>query len=184
MFEENSLFLKYRLNEDKKAFETLFTKVHPWLLRLLFQITSDNEVAKDLHQQTWELVLSKAEDFNPDNGSFNNYIYTVARNLALKWRLRNRIEKEKIKILSIIFNHESELFNPEKSIGIKQKSEIIQKEISKLTQSFKDVLILYYFEEKSIAEISEIFSKPEGTIKSILHRGRKKLEKKLALLKK
>jgi len=45
--------------------------------------------------------------------------------------------------------------------------------------AYKEVLILYYFEELSIKEISKILNEKEGTIKSRLSRGRILLKKAL-----
>ena len=52
----------------------------------------------------------------------------------------------------------------------------IRQSIKKLDEELSTLVILYYFEEFSIKEISEIQKLPEGTIKSRLSRARKKLE--------
>ena len=52
----------------------------------------------------------------------------------------------------------------------------VRQAIKKLDEDLKTMVILYYFEDFNIKEISEIQKLPEGTVKSRLSRARKKLE--------
>ena len=49
--------------------------------------------------------------------------------------------------------------------------------IRNLNDELKEIVILYYFEDFSIKEISKIIKIPEGTVKTRLSRARKKLQK-------
>ena len=51
--------------------------------------------------------------------------------------------------------------------------------IKKLEADLREVVVLYYFEDFSVKEISKIIKIPEGTVKSRLSRARKELEKAL-----
>ena len=53
----------------------------------------------------------------------------------------------------------------------------IKNVIKKLDKDLKQIVILYYFEDFSVKEISKIVKIPEGTVKSRLSRARKELEK-------
>lgn len=55
----------------------------------------------------------------------------------------------------------------------------IKNVIKKLDKDLKQIVILYYFEDFSVKEISKIIKIPEGTVKSRLSRARKELEKAL-----
>jgi RNA polymerase sigma-70 factor (ECF subfamily) len=48
-----------------------------------------------------------------------------------------------------------------------------------LPPKYQEVIALKYFEDKELKEIAEILSKPEGTVKSLLHRGIEKLRNTL-----
>ena len=39
--------------------------------------------------------------------------------------------------------------------------------------------ILFYYDDMSVADISEVLDKPRGTVISLLHRGREQLRKEL-----
>lgn len=51
--------------------------------------------------------------------------------------------------------------------------------VKNLDKDLRQIVILYYFEDFSVKEISKIIQKPEGTVKSRLSRARKILEKEL-----
>lgn len=51
--------------------------------------------------------------------------------------------------------------------------------IKNLDKDLREVVVLYYFEDFSIKEISKMVKIPEGTVKSRLSRARKELEKDL-----
>ena len=48
--------------------------------------------------------------------------------------------------------------------------------INQLPATFKEVILLHYYQGMNIAEIAQMLELPEGTISSRLSRGRKKLE--------
>lgn len=52
----------------------------------------------------------------------------------------------------------------------------VNEALNKLTDEYKEVTILYYYDGLSVKEISKILNLPQGTIKSRLARARKKLE--------
>lgn len=51
--------------------------------------------------------------------------------------------------------------------------------VLKLPQKYKDVIYLYYYEEYSINEISEMLSCPQSTVKTRLRRGKARLKTQL-----
>jgi RNA polymerase sigma-70 factor (ECF subfamily) len=52
--------------------------------------------------------------------------------------------------------------------------------VSSLPPKYRDVTVLYYFQDEDLAETSRIMSLPSGTVKARLHRARKMLETKLS----
>jgi RNA polymerase sigma-70 factor (ECF subfamily) len=58
---------------------------------------------------------------------------------------------------------------------------LIQKKIEQLPAPYQTIITLYHLEQMSYHEIAEIMELPEGTVKSYLFRGRKKLKDLLVL---
>jgi RNA polymerase sigma-70 factor (ECF subfamily) len=56
-----------------------------------------------------------------------------------------------------------------------QQSLRMSRAVGGLPRAYREVIVLFYHEEFSIAEISSLTGKPAGTVKSLLHRARQKL---------
>ena len=72
---------------------------------------------------------------------------------------------------------EEELLEAEVELKRHEQYLALHDNIYKLDIKYQEVITLRFFENKQINEISEILGKKEGTIKSLLHRGLKKLRK-------
>ena len=98
-------------------------------------------------------------------------------NYAKTWLIRilinecNKIHRQNKKIIYLENYNLTDLVYNDKydDFGVRQA-------IKKLDEDLKTMVILYYFEDFNIKEISEIQKLPEGTVKSRLSRARKKLE--------
>ena len=66
--------------------------------------------------------------------------------------------------------------NMETKIIKKIEGESILKKVMSLPEQYKDVILLYYYEEFSTVEIADILKIPEGTVRSRLYRGRQMLK--------
>ena len=47
--------------------------------------------------------------------------------------------------------------------------------LEQLPEPYRRVVVLFYLEDRSCEEVGELLSMPTGTVKALLHRGRKKL---------
>ena len=56
---------------------------------------------------------------------------------------------------------------------------MVLSEIGKLPVKYKEVILLYYYQQLTISEIASLLNEKESTIKSRLARARKKLEPRL-----
>lgn len=68
---------------------------------------------------------------------------------------------------------------PENELESLELQESVQKEILKLPEKYRSVIVLKYIEELSLNEISEILDLPLGTVKTRIHRGREALRQQL-----
>ena len=60
-----------------------------------------------------------------------------------------------------------------------QKFLKVQKVVQQLPEKYQEVISLKYFEQLTIKEIAVILKKKEGTVKSLLSRGLKRLRDKM-----
>lgn len=71
---------------------------------------------------------------------------------------------------------EAEVLQAEEELRRLEDFLILHQCISKLPVKHQEVITLRFFEKKQDKEIAQILGKPEGTVKSRLHRGLRKLK--------
>lgn len=141
------------------------------LLKTCYLILKDREESEDIVQESFLRVFRQIDSFK-GNSSIYTWIYQIALNLC-RDRLRNRRD-------FTLYEGTMESDDKVEEIVIKSiDRDILRREPQNLDILYKEVLILYYFEELSIKEISKILNEKEGTIKSRLSRGRILLKKAL-----
>ncbi|WP_326907214.1 RNA polymerase sigma factor [Sedimentibacter sp. MB31-C6] len=141
------------------------------LLRTCYLILKDREEAEDIVQETLIKVFQKLRTFKENSGLYT-WIYTIALNLC-----RDRLRKKR-EILSL----EDEWVGSEdveSHVETNVDRELLRKELFTINPLYREVLVLFYFDDFSIKEISNLLNEKEGTIKSRLSRGRNILKEKL-----
>src|ERR1700733_9656895 len=75
------------------AGEVLVRRYHDSLMRYLRRLARGENLAEELHQQTWLSVLEHIEKFDPNasSGGFKAWLFRIATNKAnVTWRSRGR----------------------------------------------------------------------------------------------
>lgn len=149
-------------NED--AYIYLLDTYGSRLLKTCYLVLKDEKEAEDVVQETFLRVFSQINSFR-ENSSLYTWVYRIALNLCKDKRKTIRefeiyedIVESKERVEDVVFDNIDR--------------EILRKELFNLNSIYKEILILFYFEELSIREISQILEEKEGTIKSRLSRGR------------
>jgi RNA polymerase sigma-70 factor (ECF subfamily) len=176
---EDKLFYDYRDNNRSESINLLYKMVKPWVFKMIFRITADSEAAKDIMQDMWIIVIENMYKLNPEKGRINNYIYTTAKNLAFKWKTKDNKFVHDSNDEDGYANFpeaEDNRPNPGITLEISERNKALKAAISKLPIDYQDVMILYYLTELNVNEVSQILIKPEGTIKTLMSRGRVMLE--------
>ena len=148
----------------------------------LGQIISEN--ISSLYRVAFSILKNEDEIYD----AISNTIVIVFEKIST---LKN-VEFFKTWITRILINECYKIYNQNKKIvyldtTLQEKmdyndtySDLDVKEIVKnLKTDIKEVVVLYYFEDFGVKEISEILEIPQGTVKSRLSRARSELEKVL-----
>ena len=165
------LLIKNLKRGREEAYRQLIEEYGNKLLRTCYLILNDREEAEDVVQETFIKVFNKIDTFKEKSGLYT-WIYAIALNLS---RDRMRIKQDMLELKDEwIGNDDVELH-----VEINIDREQLRKEIFEMNSLYKEVLVLFYFEELSIKEISNLLNEKEGTIKSKLSRGRNMLKESL-----
>ncbi len=155
----------------EEAYYELINTYGSGLLKTCFLMTRDEIEAEDIVQETFIRVFKYIKGFKGDS-SLYTWIYRIAQNV-----LKDRL---KLGIIELPYeDYHIDPDNPEDLTINKIDREVLRSELDKLSFIYKQVIVLFYFEDKSIKEIAEILEEKEGTIKSKLSRGRSLLKQAL-----
>lgn len=167
---EKSLIINLKKGQED-AYLHIVEQYGNRLLRTCYLILKDKEEAEDIVQETFIKVFQKIHTFKGNSGLYT-WIYSIALNLS-----RDKLRKI----------HENMVFDDE-LIGVSdveyeiEKSfdrVLLRKNLFEMNVIYREVLVLFYYEDLSIKEISKILDEKEGTIKSKLSRGRNILRERL-----
>jgi len=144
-------------------------------------ITGDVDAANDLLQDVF-LRLHRFADHIDACRPLEPWLYRMGANLAYTWVKRNRRWYQPLEDLADWFTSGDD-HQPYLEIEKKDDWRQVQIAVSSLPLQQRVVVVLYYLNDLSLHEISEILDIPVGTVKSRLHYGRNLLKKKLGLYK-
>ena len=153
---------------DEALFETLYRKYANDVLRVSYFYLGDLQQAEDVTQDVFVRLLSNAPQLI--EGREKAWLLKVALN-----RCRDLWRAAWVKRV-VLGSPAMELTPAPGSVddGL-EKSELMAA-INRLPASFREVILLHYYQGYGITEISQMLDIPEGTISSRLSRGRRKLE--------
>jgi len=160
---------------NEAAIEMLVRQYESSVFRLALSIVGDPAEANEITQETFIAALRSLPGYQ-EKKSFQAWLYTIALNHS-RSHLRKRKILERLRTtLTTIFQVERQKeVSPEEAVMQSEKEAQIWRSLSQLDERHRIVVVLRYFHELSIAEISEILSVNEGTIHSRLHSAREKL---------
>lgn len=155
---------------DKKAFELLVRRWHPKILGFSYRLTRDADAARDVSQESWVAAVKGLKRLD-DPALFRAWIFRIAKNKAadyIRGRQKTRKQIEAMEQMAVIEN-ETRKPGPEEGLTLKAL-------IDNLPQEKRALLILFYVEGLSLAELADVFETPAGTIKSRLFTAREELK--------
>lgn len=156
-------------NGDTKAFDRLVAPLIQPLYKTMYLLTRDQETAEDIVQETMYQSYIHIRRFDPKKASLSTWMRKIA------FRQAGKIYRKTVK------NDVYEEGSSSDSSGSAEtyEEDEVWIEIAKLTEPLRAVIILFYYEELSIKEISHTLEISEGTVKSRLNHGREKLKERL-----
>ncbi|MCL2403005.1 MAG: sigma-70 family RNA polymerase sigma factor [Coriobacteriia bacterium] len=123
-----------------------------WLLRVTINC------CKDLQRSAWSSKVSSLDEMQ------ENQVGT--HELATKHNV----------IASAGASHNASAeHDPEQALAQTEQQQSVYKAVASLPPYQRSCIHLFYFEDLNIAEIASVIEQPSATVKSHLHRGRKKL---------
>ncbi len=180
---DEELILEFQKNDTERAFEILVQRYKNPLTNFVFRYLGDYESCIDVVQETM-IKVYRYKDTYQSIAKFSTWIYTIAGNLA-KTELQRRKRRTILSINAFgkdndeTYEIPDEDYRPDKITDSGIKDEIIQKAFMKVSDAYRQAVILRDIQELSYEEIADIMGITVGTVKSRINRGRAQLQKLL-----
>ena len=114
--------------------------------------------------------------------SFSSWIYRIAHNEAISWYRKHSVRPEGHLVADSeeLLGFVADQFpSAERQFDQGLAAEAVRKALSQLDEKYREPLILRFFEHKEYDEISDILQIPVGSVGTLIHRGKKQLERVL-----
>jgi RNA polymerase sigma factor (sigma-70 family) len=161
------------------TFEQLVRDHQAMVFRTLLRLTGSREHLDDLAQDVFLRLYRALPSFRGE-ALITTYLYRIAVNVAQdEWKRRRRDYRSHVSLSDETSAWEERLAHPdrnaEQQIEEREFQEAVDEQLQRLSQIERTILILYHQEERSYEQISYALGMPIGTVRTHLHRGRKKL---------
>lgn len=155
--------------------EKVLEEYGDYLLRVAYLYVKDENIAEDIVQDVLMKFYQNQIQFKGQS-SLKTYLVKMTVNRShdylRSWKSRGLVLKEKLTGVS-------PKKSPEQQIIQNEESRVLVEALFSMTLIYREVLILYYFEELSTVEIAELLSCPEATVRTRLQRARRQLKQRL-----
>ena len=163
-----------------EALGVLYDRHRNLVYRTALAITGDVEAAADLLHDVFLRLHRFAAHIDPQR-PLEPWLYRMTTNQAYTWIKRRRRWLHSLEdVAEWLTGSKKDL--PATQAEADEASQHVQQAVLSLPLSHRGVVVLYYVNDLSLQEISEILEIPVGTVKSRLHYGRQALKKSLGLL--
>lgn len=169
-------------------FEQIVRDHQEMVFRTLLRLNGSREHLEDLAQEVF-LRLYRALPTFRGEALLKTYLYRIVVNVAQdEWKRRRRVERPLVSISSSSsaeedFDWEERLPHPspdaEQQLAEREFQQSVERQLRRLSTVERAILVLYHQEERSYEQIADALGLPIGTVRTHLHRGRKKLREGL-----
>lgn len=156
---------------DRAAFALLYKRWHPKLLRFAYRRSGNADQASDIMQEA-ALAMAKNIHRLKEPEQFSAWAYTIVRRRAAE-HVSAQIKQRKLN--QDIMAHRCEPIT-ENISGDKDRDLALRQALSKLPETDRLLLTLFYVDGLTGAELSAALGVPLGTTKSRLFKARARLK--------
>lgn len=141
------------------------------ILRFSYFYLGDRQKAEDVTQDVFIRLITNHPVLEP--GHEKSWLLKVALN-----RCRDHWRSSWVR--RMVLGHPAfELFPAPDQIGSLSDQAALAEAVNRLPPEFKEVVLLFYYQNFSVSEIASLLSIAEGTVSSRLNRARSRLKKDL-----
>jgi len=167
-----------RWSED--ALAELFRRHGGAVLSLARRVLSgDRASAEEVTQEVFLKLWQQPERFDPERGSLRSYLLTQAHTRAVD-RLRSESARRRRETADAAGRAHEPVDDLERQVSDLAIAEHVRSAMAQLPDAERQAIVLAYFGGHTYREVAELLDQPEGTVKSRIRTGLRRLREALA----
>jgi RNA polymerase sigma-70 factor (ECF subfamily) len=167
------------LKGDHNAYALLVERYKSYVFTLTFRFTKNREDAEEVSQDIFVKAYRSLADFK-GTAKFSTWLYTIVNTTCITFLRKKRLDVKSLddeRTFEVADNQDSGL----RANQVEQKSRLnmVNQAIALLSPDDAEIITLFYKNEQSLEEISQILGVEANTAKVRLHRARTRLKEKM-----
>jgi len=159
---------------DYGACNFIVDKYKAFVFNICIRIVKNREDAEEVAQDSFIKAFKSIEKFKNES-KFSTWLYRITFNNAISKTRNKKIFKSDLDENVVDTVNHSHISDGLESLNRIDRKKVLKRAMENLNEEENLLVSLYYFEENSVAEVSDISGLEQNYIKVKIHRARKKL---------
>ncbi len=172
---ESEQMLIQQAKRDPKAFVLIYDHHYTPIAGYVYRRTGDVHATEDIVSDVFLAAMRTLGRFRYRGVPIRAWLYRLASNAVNQWVKRQRRRHMSLVDESVMSHHADETSRRDRDEAARVRKALLQ-----LSPKYQTVIALRYFEDLSLAEVSQATGWRLGTVKSLVSRGRQSLREKLS----
>jgi RNA polymerase sigma-70 factor (ECF subfamily) len=173
-FQDDNDYIGRVLSGDVSAYASLVTKHKNLVFSIILKIVNSREDAEEIAQDVFLKAYQSLSTFERKS-KFSTWLYRIAYNAAISKTRKKKVEMVAIEETVITNYSTDEITHNMNELDANERQVMLEKALQRLPEEDNLLITLFYKNENSIEDISDIMGLSVSNVKVRLHRIRKKL---------
>jgi len=165
---------------DQQAFGKIVARYQGAVSAVAYSVTGDLPQSEDVAQEAFVIAWKELGSLRKRD-SVAAWLCSIARNLAREW-MRKRSKSSTVPLDQVAEPVQPAVDSPEEARLREERSEAVWRALAAIPETYREPLILFYRQDRSIRDIAEALDLSENCVKQRLYRGRQMLREEVARL--
>jgi RNA polymerase sigma-70 factor (ECF subfamily) len=165
------------INGSLESYDQLMERYQRLVFRIAYGFGRNKQNSMDITQNVFLKAYENLASFK-GKGSFKAWIAKIAYNEGINWSKKNRPYEQSAILDEFLMNQSDRITQEDEVLAREHKAQLL-KTLFSLNTRYRLAVVLRYFNEMPIKEISGVLKCSEGVVKSMLHRSLRQLKENL-----
>lgn len=168
--------------KKEQYFEECVMECGRALYQYIFSLVNHRELAEDLYQDVMISAYTGLSEFK-ERAKLRSWLYTIALNKCRDhWRKEKVVKQFWEEKVFLYAENAKECHHPQESVLEQYSKKEMKETLQSLPKIYREPLLLFYFKQQSLKEISILTNTPISTVKTRLKRAKNYLRPKIEKL--